>query len=338
MDEAGARARISAMTRPPDVKEIEKEIEEIRADKEAAIKAQDFEKAAALRDKEKQAKEKLERILTEWREQREEKEVLVTDDDMMHVVSKWTGVPLQRMEQEETEKLLRDGSRTQGQGHRPGRSGHRHQQGAAPLAAPTSRIRAARSARSFSSARPAWARPSSPSTLAEFMFGDRDALIQIDMSRVHGEVHRLAPDRLASGLRRLRGGRPALRGRAPPALLRRALRRNRKGAPRRDAPAAPDPGGRQGHRLARPQDRFPQHDHHHDLERRRRADQAPDDDGLRRASATRQDYDEMRDKMLEEAKRVFKPEFLNRLDDIIVFHTLDKRRPDARSSTSRWTR
>ena len=60
MDEAGARARIGAMTRPPDVKEIEKEIEEIRVDKEAAIKAQDFEKAAALRDKEKQAKEKLE--------------------------------------------------------------------------------------------------------------------------------------------------------------------------------------------------------------------------------------------------------------------------------------
>src|SRR6266446_2441764 len=107
MDEAGARARINAMTRPPDVKEIEKEIEEIRVEKEAAIKAQDFEKAAALRDTEKQAKEKLERILTEWREQREEREVMVTEDDILHVVSKWTGVPLQRMEQAETEKLLR---------------------------------------------------------------------------------------------------------------------------------------------------------------------------------------------------------------------------------------
>src|SRR5438132_5138580 len=80
MDEAGARARINAMTRPPDVKEIEKEIETIRADKEAAIKAQDFEKAAALRDSEKHAKDKLERILTEWREQREEREVVVTGD------------------------------------------------------------------------------------------------------------------------------------------------------------------------------------------------------------------------------------------------------------------
>src|SRR4030095_16305714 len=77
MDEAGARARIGAMTRPPSVKDIAKEIEEMRGGKEAAIKAQDFEKAAALRDNEKQAKEKLERILTEWREQREEREVVV---------------------------------------------------------------------------------------------------------------------------------------------------------------------------------------------------------------------------------------------------------------------
>src|SRR5206468_1957086 len=67
MDEAGARARINAMTRPPDVKAIEKEIENIRLEKEAAIKAQDFEKAAALRDSEKQTKEKLDAILNKWR-------------------------------------------------------------------------------------------------------------------------------------------------------------------------------------------------------------------------------------------------------------------------------
>src|SRR5207244_11535337 len=87
MDEAGARARINSMTRPPDVKEIEKDIEQIRLQKEAAIKAQDFEKAAALRDKEKQTKEKLDSILAKWRQEREEKEVLVTADDMMHIIS-----------------------------------------------------------------------------------------------------------------------------------------------------------------------------------------------------------------------------------------------------------
>src|SRR5260370_34382887 len=67
MDEAGARARINSMTRPPDVKEIEKGIETIRAEKEAAIKEKDYENAAALRDSEKQTSDKLEQILNEWR-------------------------------------------------------------------------------------------------------------------------------------------------------------------------------------------------------------------------------------------------------------------------------
>src|SRR5438132_5087772 len=107
MDEAGARARINSMTRPPDVKEIEKTIETIRGEKEGANEAQDFEKAAGLRDKEKQTKEKLDAILARWREEREERQVTATGDDMMHIVSKVTGVPLQRMEQKETEKLLK---------------------------------------------------------------------------------------------------------------------------------------------------------------------------------------------------------------------------------------
>src|SRR5499426_835628 len=83
MDEACARARISAMTRLPDIKEIEKEIERICAEKESSIKAQDFEKAASLRDKEKQTKDKLERILNEWREKGEEREVVVRGEDII---------------------------------------------------------------------------------------------------------------------------------------------------------------------------------------------------------------------------------------------------------------
>jgi ATP-dependent Clp protease ATP-binding subunit ClpC len=106
MDEAGARARINSMTRPPDVKEIEENIETIRAEKEAAIKAQDYEKAAALRDSEHHTKDRLDRILNGWRKQRDKVEVLVTGDDIMHIVSKWTGVPLNRMEQKEVQKLL----------------------------------------------------------------------------------------------------------------------------------------------------------------------------------------------------------------------------------------
>ena len=106
MDEAGSRSRIGAMTRPPDVKDQETEIEELKNRKERAIKEQDFEGAAAYRDKEKQAKEKLEATLKAWRDAKEEKRVKVDEDDILHVVSKWTGIPLKRMEKDETQKLL----------------------------------------------------------------------------------------------------------------------------------------------------------------------------------------------------------------------------------------
>src|SRR5579864_2498786 len=106
MDEAGSRARIGTMTRPPEVKDLEADIEDIKAKKERAIKNQDFEGAASMRDKEKHAKEKLESVLKEWRTTREEKRVKVDEEDILHVVSKWTGIPLQRMEQGEMQRLM----------------------------------------------------------------------------------------------------------------------------------------------------------------------------------------------------------------------------------------
>src|SRR5579863_6804 len=106
MDEAGSRARIGTMTRPAEVKDIEGEIEEIKTRKERAIKEQDFEGAASMRDKEKQAKEKLDSVLAAWRTNREEKRVKVDDEDILHVVAKWTGIPLKRMEQGEAQRLL----------------------------------------------------------------------------------------------------------------------------------------------------------------------------------------------------------------------------------------
>ena len=106
MDEAGSRARIGTMTRPPEIKAMEAEIEDIKGRKERAIKNQDFEGAAQMRDKEKQAKEKLETELRDWRAAREEKHVVVDEEDILHVVSKWTGIPLRRMEQGEMQRLL----------------------------------------------------------------------------------------------------------------------------------------------------------------------------------------------------------------------------------------
>src|SRR4030088_1876609 len=181
MDEAGARARIGAMTRPPDVKEIEKEIEEIRIEKEAAIKAQDFEKAASLRDKEKQTKEKLDTILTKWREEREEKEVLVTGEDMMYIISKVTGVPLQRMEQAETEKLLKMEEELKakviGQDEAVTAISKALRRSRADLKDPRRPIG------SFVFLGPTGVgKTYLPRTLAAFMFGDMGPLNQIDMS------------------------------------------------------------------------------------------------------------------------------------------------------------
>src|SRR5947208_17110537 len=93
------------MTRQADVKEIEKEIEVIRGEKEGAIKAQDFEKAAGLRDKEKQTKEKLDTILARWREEREERQVTGTGDDMTQMVTKVTDVQLQRRKRHTTKNM-----------------------------------------------------------------------------------------------------------------------------------------------------------------------------------------------------------------------------------------
>src|SRR6478752_1790861 len=181
MDEAGARARINAMTRPPDVKEIEKEIEVIRGEKEGAIKAQDFEKAASLQEKEKQTTEKLDTILAQWRQEREEREVLVTGDDMMHIISKVTGVPLQRMEQKETEKLLKMEEELRckviGQDEAVIAISKALRRSRADLKDPRRPIG------SFIFLGPTGVgKTFLAQTLAEFMFGDADALIQIDMS------------------------------------------------------------------------------------------------------------------------------------------------------------
>ena len=107
VDEAGARARIQTMTRPIGLKKLEARIAEINEEKVAAINDQDFEKAAALRDEEKTTRKELDDKIEGWRGESEEKIVDNEEDDIMSVVSKWTGVTLQRMEQKEAAKLLK---------------------------------------------------------------------------------------------------------------------------------------------------------------------------------------------------------------------------------------
>ncbi len=323
MDEAGARARIGSMTRPPDVKIIEQEIENIRAEKEGTIKAQDFEKAAALRDSEKQAKEKLERILTEWRESREEKEVVVTEDDIMHVVSKWTGVPLQRMEQKETQKLLTMENELRGKviGQ---------DEAVIAISKALRRSRAdlkdpRRPIGSFIFLGPTGVgKTFLAQTLAEFMFGDREALIQIDMSEY---MEKFTASRLI-------GSPPGYVGYEEGGQLSEAVRRRPYAVVLFDEieKAHPDvmhlllqilEEGKVTDSLGRKIDFrntiiIMTSNVGAELIKKQTSL------GFGVTNRDEESYDIMRDKILEETKRVFKPEFINRLDDLIVFHTLTK--------------
>ena len=323
MDEAGARARIGAMTRPPSVKEIEKEIEEIRGRKEGAIKAQDFEKAASLRDTEKQAKDKLERILSEWREQREEREVVVTEDDIMHVISKWTGVPLNRMEQAETQKLLKMEEEMRGKviGQ---------DEAVIAISKALRRSRAdlkdpRRPIGSFIFLGPTGVgKTFLAQTLAEFMFGDRDALIQIDMSEY---MEKFTASRLI-------GSPPGYVGHEEGGQLSEAVRRRPYSVVLFDEVEKAHPDvlhlllqileeGKITDSLGRKIDfrnTIIIMTSNIGAELIKKSSVM----GFGVSNKDEQAYDVMKDKILDEAKRVLKPEFVNRLDDLIVFHTLGK--------------
>lgn len=107
LDEAGAKMRISMMNQPQDISKYELEIEQTRLAKEEAISKQEYEKAAKLRDKEKNSREQLQQIRAEWEINKEEHEVIVEDEDVANVVARQTGIPLNRLTEGETQKVLK---------------------------------------------------------------------------------------------------------------------------------------------------------------------------------------------------------------------------------------
>ena len=322
MDEAGSRARIQNMTRPPDIKALEVEIEEIRGQKEAAIKAQDFEKAASLRDSEKQAREKLEKIMAEWRTQRDEKEVIVGEDEILHVISKWTGIPLARMDQNETRKLLAMEGELK-------KSVIGQDEAVIAISKALRRSRAdlkdpRRPIGSFIFLGPTGVgKTFLARTLAEFMFGDADSLIQIDMSEY---MEKFTASRLI-------GSPPGYVGHEEGGQLSEAVRRRPYAVVLFDEVEKAHPDVM--HLLLQI------------LEEGKLTDSLGRKIDFRNtiiimtsnvgaellkkqtslgfgAAKLDESHEGMRDKVMEETKRVFKPEFLNRLDDIIVFHSLQK--------------
>jgi ATP-dependent Clp protease ATP-binding subunit ClpC len=321
MDEAGARARIGSMTRPPDIKDIEREIETIKTSKEAAIKAQDFEKAASLRDTEKQAKDRKDAVLKDWEKKREEKDVVVTEEDMRVVIAKWTGVPLHRMEQADTERLLRMDTELKGivigQDEAVRAISKALRRSRADLKDPRRPIG------SFIFLGPTGVgKTYLAQTLAEYMFGNRDALIQIDMSE-YREEHTIS---------RLVGSPPGYIGHDEGGQLTEAVRRRPYSVVLFDEIEKAHPNVL--HLLLQV------------LEEGKLTDSMGRKIDFRNTiiilttnlgaeqlkksamgfGAAKQDasYDAMKDKVLVEAKKALKPEFINRFDDLIVFHQLSK--------------
>ena len=106
MDEAASRVRLSGLVPPSELKDLEQKIEDVRREKEAATQNEEFEKAAALRDKEKALMEELERKRDEWKSSRTHREGNVTEDEIAEVVSSWTGVPVAKLAEDESRRLL----------------------------------------------------------------------------------------------------------------------------------------------------------------------------------------------------------------------------------------
>jgi len=323
LDEAGARSRIASMTRPPEIKGLEAEIEAIVGEKESAIKNQDFENAAALRDKEKHKRQEVEDILTSWRAINEEKIVTVEEDDIMTVVAKWTGVPLQRMEEKETEKLLKMEdelkSRVIGQDEAVVAISRALRRSRADLKDPRRPIG------SFIFLGPTGVgKTYLARNLAEFMFGDKEALIQIDMSEY---MEKFTSSRLI-------GSPPGYVGYEEGGQLSEAVRRRPYSVVLFDEieKAHPDvmnlllqilEEGIITDSLGRKIDFrntiiIMTTNVGADVIKRQV------NLGFGAMGGGDENYDNMRDKILDRAKEAFKPEFLNRLDEKIVFHVLDR--------------
>jgi ATP-dependent Clp protease ATP-binding subunit ClpC len=322
VDEAGARARIQVLTRPPAIQEQEQEIERIKTEKENAIKAQDFELAASLRDKEKHARESLERIMTEWRQSREQKEIVITEDDIMQIVAKWTGIPLNRMEQKDAEKLLHMEDELRkvviGQEEALSAISKALRRSRADLKDPNRPIGSFVFLGPTGVGKTLMAR-----ALAEFMFGDPEALIQLDMSEYMEKFN----------VSRLVGSPPGYVGYEEGGQLTERVRRRPYSVVLFDEieKAHPDvmnmllqimEDGHLTDSLGRKVDFrnclviMTSNIGAEAVRKGPGLGFAPEKEG--------HNYNDMKSKLLEEAKRAFKPEFMNRLDDLIVFRNLNR--------------
>jgi len=324
MDEAGSRARITTLNRPPEIEALGKEIEEVCSQKEQAIAAQHFEEAAKYRDQEKQLRAKQEEQISSWKKSRDENRITVDEEQMVRVVAEWTGIPLNRLEKKESERLLALESELQkaivGQDPATIAISRALRRSRADLKDPRRPIG------SFMFMGPTGVgKTELAKQLAAQMFGNQDALIQIDMSEY---MEKFAVSRLV-------GSPPGYVGYEEGGQLTEAVRRRPYSVILFDEieKAHPDAlqlllqimeDGRLTDSLARTVD-FRNTIIIMTTNVGASLIQRQTTMGFSAAkSSDFHDMDKLKEKVLEEAKRVFKPEFLNRINDLVVFRPLDK--------------
>jgi ATP-dependent Clp protease ATP-binding subunit ClpC len=322
IDEAGARARISVMTRPPDLKELEEAVEVARREKQSAIASQEYERAARLRDKEKELKTDFDNRVRDWKERRQEQRVEVSDEDIAYLVSKWTGVPLSKLEERETDKLLRMEDEI-----------HKRVVGQEEAVQAVSRALRRSRADMKDPRRPigsfVFLGPTGVGktllgkALAEFMFGDEDALVQLDMSEY---MEKFSSSRLV-------GSPPGYVGYEEGGQLTEQIRRRPYSVVLFDEIEKAHPDVM--HILLQVLEEGKLTDNFGRVVDFRNtiiimtsnvgADVLKKEVSMGFGTASSEhSYDKMKEKILSEVKRLFRPEFLNRIDDMIVFRSLTK--------------
>ncbi len=323
IDEAGARARLATQVPPPEVTELKEELEELAEKKDEAIRDQDFERAAELRDKERELQAEIRKREEEWAEERKQHRPVIGVEDVAFIVSRWTGIPVTRLKEAETERLVNMEAeihkRVVGQEEAIKAISRAIRRSRAGLKNPDRPIG------SFIFSGPTGVgKTELARALAEFLFADRDALIRVDMSEYMEKF----------SVSRLIGAPPGYVGYEDSGTLTKAVRRRPYSVVLLDEieKAHPDVFNillqvlDEGH-LTDNYGRV--------IDFKNTVLIMTSNLGARDISTGKSTlgfhqrdaettYERMQNKVTEEIERAFNPEFLNRVDDIIVFHPLSK--------------
>jgi ATP-dependent Clp protease ATP-binding subunit ClpC len=323
IDEASSKVRLRSYTIPPDLKKLESRLEDIRKEKDAAVQSQEFEKAASLRDTEQKLREELDTTKNEWKEKQGRTDSEVTPDDIAQVVASWTGIPVVKLAEEETQRLLQMESilhdRVIGQDEAVKAVSRAIRRARAGLKDPK------RPMGSFIFLGPTGVgKTELARALAEALFGDENSVIRIDMSE-YMEKHSTS---------RLVGAPPGYVGYEEGGQLTEKVRRKPYSVVLLDEIEKAHPEVfnillqvLEDGRLTDSKGRTV--DFRNTLiimTSNVGADVIKKNStlGFTAAQDAGKDYGNMKDKVMGELKKSFRPEFLNRIDEIIVFHSLDQ--------------